>query len=203
MLPVGPPVEAERADAARNRATILATARRLIDLNGVDALTMDELAREAGIGKGTVFRRFGSRAMLMQSLLNETELAFQRSFLSGPAPLGPDGTGHDVEPVERLIAFGRARLLLVTLQGDLLRAAEESGSLRYSSPARVATAMHISMLLRAAHAPGDIPVLTFNLMSTLEAPLVLHEVRDQSVSMERLADGWEHLVRQVTTRRND
>ena len=66
---------------------------------------MDDIAAAAGVGKGTVFRRFGSRAGLMMVLLDEDEKASQQAFLFGPPPLGPDAP-----PLERLLAFGRERL---------------------------------------------------------------------------------------------
>ena len=50
---------------------------------------MDDIAAAAGVGKGTVFRRFGSRAGLMMVLLDEDERASQQAFLFGPPPLGP------------------------------------------------------------------------------------------------------------------
>ena len=52
---------AERADAARNRQHLLATAREMLAEQGPDKLTMDALAERACLGKGTVFRRFGTR----------------------------------------------------------------------------------------------------------------------------------------------
>jgi hypothetical protein len=52
----------ERADAARNRRHLLATAREMLAEQGPDKLTMDGLAERACLGKGTVFRRFGTRA---------------------------------------------------------------------------------------------------------------------------------------------
>ena len=48
---------AERADAARNRRHLLATARQMLAEQGADHLTIDRLAERAGLGKGTVFRR--------------------------------------------------------------------------------------------------------------------------------------------------
>src|SRR5881409_3685981 len=48
----------ERADAARNRALVLQAAWRLYNHGGVEALTTDAVAQEAGVGKGTVYRRF-------------------------------------------------------------------------------------------------------------------------------------------------
>ena len=66
---------------------------------------MDDIAAAAGVGKGTVFRRFGSRAGLMIVLLDEDEKVSQQAFMFGPPPLGPDAP-----PLERLLAFGRERL---------------------------------------------------------------------------------------------
>jgi Bacterial regulatory proteins, tetR family len=52
----------ERADAARNRLRILDAAARLFAELGVDAVSLDAVAAEAGVGKGTVFRRFGDKS---------------------------------------------------------------------------------------------------------------------------------------------
>src|SRR5579863_10000844 len=84
----GPP-RAERADAARNRRLLLVTAREMVAEQGAGKLTMDGLAERAGLGKGTVFRRFGTRAGIFAALLDDDEKAFQQQVLSGPPPLGP------------------------------------------------------------------------------------------------------------------
>ena len=107
QLPVSGSVPAERGDAARNRALLLTAARQLISDRGSDAVTMDDVAAAAGVGKGTLFRRFGSRAGLMIVLLDEDEKVEQRAFMFGPPPLGPGAP-----PLERLIAYGRSRLQL-------------------------------------------------------------------------------------------
>src|SRR4051812_50033383 len=58
-LPVlGAPVVQERADAARNRLRVLAAAERLFAERGVGQVTMDDIAAAAGVGKGTLYRRF-------------------------------------------------------------------------------------------------------------------------------------------------
>src|SRR5246127_5958872 len=103
-LPVSAPQEPpqERGDAARNRALLLDAARNLVAQRGADAVTMDDVAGAAGVGKGTVFRRFGSRAGLMMVLLDEDERASQQAFLFGPPPLGPDAP-----PMDRLGGVGR------------------------------------------------------------------------------------------------
>jgi AcrR family transcriptional regulator len=56
-----------RADAARNRELILCTAAKVFAEQGLDA-GYDEIARRAGIGVGTVYRRFPQRGELVQAL---------------------------------------------------------------------------------------------------------------------------------------
>lgn len=192
MLPIAGE-ETERCDAARNRRLLLDAAAELVATVGADAVTMDGLASKAGVGKGTVFRRFGSRSGLMQALLDHTEKELQHAFLFGPPPLGPGA-----DPIDRLVAFGRARLDLVEVQGEVMRAAENSPELRYSAPAHMVTYTHVLTLLRTAGVTGDLQLLAYGLLTPLEATLVLHQFRDLGMSMERLADGWEDLVRRAT-----
>ncbi|MCS5735495.1 TetR/AcrR family transcriptional regulator [Herbiconiux daphne] len=190
-LPLGPPQPVERSDAARNRARLLDSARRIIDIDGVAGLTMDRLATEAGVGKGTIFRRFGSRAGLLSALLDDTEREFQAAFISGPAPLGPGAP-----PLDRLAAYGRARIELFSTQGDLLRASEAGGMAeeRYTVPARRISEVHIASLLRQAEVGGDIRILAFNLLSVLEAILLLPPGAKAELTLSRLARGWDELV---------
>jgi AcrR family transcriptional regulator len=59
-----------RADAARNRARILTAAREVFAARGLD-VTLDDIARHAGLGTGTVYRRFASRQELVEALFEE------------------------------------------------------------------------------------------------------------------------------------
>ncbi len=59
-----------RADAARNRTLVLAAAERLFAARGVD-VSMQEVADEAGVGVGTVFRRFPTKDDLVVAVLRE------------------------------------------------------------------------------------------------------------------------------------
>ena len=98
----------ERSDAARNRELLLGAARRLVERCGVRGRHHGgRRAIEAGVGKGTVFRRFDNRAGLMAALLNHFESAWQAAVISGPPPLGPGAP-----PLDRLLAFGRSRIAL-------------------------------------------------------------------------------------------
>jgi AcrR family transcriptional regulator len=188
-LPVSTPPE--RGDAARNRALLLDAARRLVAERGPDAVTMDEIATAAGVGKGTLFRRFGSRAGLMMVLLDEDEQASQRAFLFGPGPLGPDAP-----PLERLLAFGRERLRFVQIHQALLSDAARDPQMRYGAPAMVLRT-HVRVLLDAARTTGDLDVQADALVALLDPDYVHHQLVDRKETVESLGDKWESLARKL------
>lgn len=59
-----------RADAARNRARVLDAARDLFANRGAD-VPLDEIAREAGVGPGTVHRHFPTKSALLAAIIVE------------------------------------------------------------------------------------------------------------------------------------
>lgn len=59
-----------RADAERNRRRILDAARVLFAERGLD-VSMDDIAREAGVGVGTAYRRFRNREEIVDALFDE------------------------------------------------------------------------------------------------------------------------------------
>ncbi|MEV0299398.1 helix-turn-helix domain-containing protein [Nocardia sp. NPDC050710] len=183
----------ERADAARNRRLLLDAAQQLVREQGVEGLTMDEVAKRAGVGKGTVFRRFGNRSGLMRALLDHSDRKNQEAFIFGPPPLGPGAP-----PVERLVAFGRARLLDIEVEGELRRAAEigEAGDRYASAPYNLLKA-HVAMLLRQADVGGELPLLADGLLALLAAPLVIHQMRVLGYTREQIGDNWEAFIRRV------
>jgi AcrR family transcriptional regulator len=191
-LPVS--VAPERGDAARNRARLLQAARELVAERGADAVTMDDVAAAAGVGKGTLFRRFGSRAGLMMVLLDEDERASQQAFLFGPPPLGPDAP-----PVERLVAFGRERIRFVHTHHTLLSEASRDPQLRYGPPATVLRT-HVRVLLSSARTTGSIDSQTDALLALLDADYVEHKLNNGGHTLETLGDAWESLARKLCGR---
>ncbi|MBV9516348.1 MAG: TetR/AcrR family transcriptional regulator [Mycobacteriaceae bacterium] len=190
-LPVSGQSAPERGDAARNRELLLDAARRLIAERGPDAVTMDAIATEAGVGKGTLFRRFGSRPGLMLVLLDEAEHAFQQAFLFGPAPLGPGAP-----PLARLLAYGRARLRFVSEHRLVLRDAERDPQTCYNA-AHTLHRTHVRVLLSAAATTGDLDAQTDALLSLLSAGYVIHRLEDLGATLDTLADAWESLARKL------
>lgn len=61
-----------RADARRNRDRILHTAMRHFSARGIDA-SLEEIAREAGVGAGTLYRHFPSREALLAAALRDQQ----------------------------------------------------------------------------------------------------------------------------------
>ncbi|MFJ5862121.1 TetR/AcrR family transcriptional regulator [Pseudarthrobacter sp. NPDC092439] len=195
-IPLGPGIAPgpapERSDAARNRERLLGAARELIREGGTACLTMDLLAKHAGVGKGTVFRRFGSRSGLLLALLDDSESAFQARFMFGPAPLGPGAA-----PLSRLVAYGTERIRYVVEFGDLVLAAEKSSPGRFEVPAAVLGQRHIDMLLRQSGFEPEPWLMAGALSATLDPERILGLVRRDSVSTERLAASWRDLVTRV------
>jgi AcrR family transcriptional regulator len=180
----------ERADAARNRAAILVQAGRLVGEQSAQAVTMDQIACAAGVGKGTLFRHFGDRCGLMRALLDERERSFQEDFIRGAAPFGPGAP-----PRLRLVAFGERMLEHIEIQGDLLVAAENGAPgerLRHSVYG--AYRAHVVALLRDSGYDGDIGYLADVLLGALGSELVLFQRRALAMSPEDLKACWGELV---------
>jgi AcrR family transcriptional regulator len=68
VLGVRPP--RERRDAAEHRQQVLRAAERLFGERGYEAVTMDEIAHAAGVGKGTLYRRYGDKSQLVMALMD-------------------------------------------------------------------------------------------------------------------------------------
>ncbi|WP_030154626.1 TetR/AcrR family transcriptional regulator, partial [Glycomyces sp. NRRL B-16210] len=195
LVPFGRP-RAERADAARNREHLLDAARLMIAEHGVDKVTMDALAERAGLGKGTVFRRFGTRAGIFRALIEADERRFQELVLSGPPPLGPGA-----DPVERLVAYGRARIRFLLEHRTLARAAIERGQPLPEGEVDM-TALHLRVLLVQADPDlGEPDGLAIMLKAALEGPplmfLASDEPRSPREAEHLLTESWRTLVERL------
>ncbi|WP_454855588.1 TetR/AcrR family transcriptional regulator [Promicromonospora soli] len=185
----------ERADAARNRQLLLAAARELLAEAGPNALTMDRLAEHSGLGKGTVFRRFGTRAGIFQAVLDDNERTLQQEILTGPPPLGPGAP-----PIDRLVAYGAARIRFLAQNQEIARAAIDG---RKQGPRRPPMSeIHIRILLRELELPcTDIDLLAGQLTSALEGPLLQQTFQspgpDGAALTKRFEAGWRYLVERV------
>lgn len=186
------PVRKERADAARNRTAILAAAERLFAEHGVAAVSMDAVAAEAGVGKGTLFRRFGDKAGLAAALLNEREAELQERILHGPPPLGPDA-----RPVDRLVAFVEAYIAYAYRHLDLIRMSETAApGARYRIGAYQFWHRHVAVLLAAADPALDADATAHLVLAGLSAE-VLSGIAESRIGRRRVRASAVELVRRL------
>jgi AcrR family transcriptional regulator len=189
-LPVAGRPPAERADAALNRRRILRAAAEVIAARGPEAVTMDEVARAAGVGVGTVYRRFGDRARLVYAVIDERERDFQDAFIHGPPPLGPGAP-----PAERLRAFLHALADRTEAQADLLVMAEsDPPGARFRDGSYALYHSHLAMLLGRIRPGADAAYLADALLAPLAANLVLYQRRTRGMPLDRVKAGLHALA---------
>lgn len=137
----------ERADAARNRALVLAAAAELFRARDPRTVTMEEVARAAGVGRATLYRRFPDVRSIAVALLDQHERDLQERLLIGAPPLGPGAP-----PAARLAAFYRAMVELLEQFLPLVLGAE-TGSARFDAGAYGFWHAHVRTLLTEGGVP--------------------------------------------------
>ncbi len=184
----------ERADAARNRRRILAVAARLFDEYGADNVSMDQVAEAAGVGKGTLYRRFGDRCGLAREILDEREREFQELLIRGAPPLGPGAP-----PRDRLIAFAASVLDKLEEHGDIILAAE-SGAVgsRFRNSVYACYRAHVRTLVRELNPGVDDEYFADVLLGAISAETVNYWRSDTDVDRERMLAGFTRLVESLT-----
>ncbi|MDX6258791.1 MAG: hypothetical protein QOH84_479 [Kribbellaceae bacterium] len=183
-LPVLGEPRPERADARRNRLKVLEAAERLFAEQGVKNVSLDAIASAAGVGKGTVFRRFGDRAGLSVALLDEREVELQTKLLSGPPPLGPGAPA-----VDRVTAFLLAYTELLDRHVELFADSENaSDGARYRIGSYHLWHRHIAMLIEEARPDLDADYTAHFILAPLAADLH-HALREEGFDLARMQAG--------------
>ncbi|MGS2808227.1 TetR/AcrR family transcriptional regulator [Nocardia sp. MW-W600-9] len=186
------PQPAERTDAARNRAKVLAAAAELFATRDPRTVTMDDIAKAAGVGRGTLYRRYPDRTAIAVALLDEHERTLQEHLLRGDPPLGPGAP-----PADRLAAFYAAMIELLTAHAHLVLGAETGGA-RFATGAYGFWSAHVRALLaEAGVAQPD------SLVDTVLAPLaaeVYLQQRERGLSAEQIIDGLTSLAHRLLDR---
>jgi AcrR family transcriptional regulator len=178
---------AERADAARNRAKVLAAAEELFDRTDPRTVTMDDIAKRAGVGRATLYRRYPDTASIATALLDEHERRLQQRILDGPPPLGPGAP-----PAERLVAFYQAMVDLLEQHLPLTLGAE-TGRRRYRTGAYGFWRLHVSTLVTEAGVePAD--TVTDLLLAPLAPELYEYLRHHRGQTTEQLVDGLHVLA---------
>ncbi|MEO6089572.1 MAG: helix-turn-helix domain-containing protein [Umezawaea sp.] len=176
----GRPPARERADAARNRRKVLDAAEKLFAVAGSD-VTMEDIAREAGVGRATLYRRYPDPVSIAQALLGSHEAELQRGILFGEPPLGPGA-----RPEERLAAFYRAMVDLLERHLHLVLGAE-TGRARFRTGVYGFWRKHVEVLVRAAGV--DAPASVVDVLMAPLAPELYEYQRAMGLEPDDIADG--------------
>lgn len=152
---------------------------------------MNEVAESAGVGVGTLYRRFGDRAGLAHALLDERGREFQAAFLYGPAPLGPGAPA-----TERIGAFLHAWADELEEHAELMLMADTAGPVaRHRAGAYQVNRAHVAALIREARPDDDADYLAEALLASLSADLYVYQRREERMSVGRIKRGLDELLR--------
>jgi AcrR family transcriptional regulator len=157
------PVRPLRRDAARNRQRVLKAASEVFTQRGLD-VSLDEVARHAGVGVGTVYRRFRTKEDLVEALFVQRIDAV--AALAEEAAKAPDPwsglVGFLEEAAEMLVGDSGLRQLLMfaTYGGDRVWYARQRNAPLVT---RLVERVQAAGQLRSDLQPTDIPFILFML----------------------------------------
>ena len=146
-IPIPVPEREQRSDARRNHQRVVRAARQCMARNGLDA-QMDDIARRAGVGVGTVYRHFKTKDELVEALATERferlrELALEalaqddpwesfEGFMRASARIQTDDRALSEVLTSRPETMGRAAEAagIIDLVGQLIGRAQAAGVVR-------------------------------------------------------------------------
>ncbi|MFJ6484559.1 TetR/AcrR family transcriptional regulator [Streptomyces sp. NPDC091682] len=188
--PRGATAPRQRADAVRNRAQILSAAEALFTAHDPSTVTMEQIAKAAGVGRATLYRSFPDPPSVATALLDEHERLLQGQMIYGPPPLGPGAP-----PAERLAAFYIAYLDLIRRHLPLALGAE-TGPARYATGAYGFWRLHVRTLLIAGGSP-DPDALADIALGPLAPQLYHHQHNTLGIPHERIAHALSAFARRL------
>jgi len=194
----------ERRDAAENRERMLTAAGTLFAARGVAAITMNDIAQAAGVGKGTLYRRYANKGELCLALMDEHLQEFQDVMLARMRQM----QAANVPALTQLNHFLDALVHFTEAQTPYLCEVEQAGLVETSQP-HFWQQWTIRGLLQAAVAGGELPAgLDLDFVSgALLAPLNAHYFRVQrqelGYSLARISAGLQLLVTGLGHLRHD
>jgi AcrR family transcriptional regulator len=179
----------ERADAARNRTRVLAAAADLFATHDPRTVTMDDIAKAAGVGRATVYRRYPDTWSIAVALLDEHERKLQERLLRGDPPLGPGAPS-----ASRLAAFYAAMIELLDAHADLVLGTETGGA-RFATGAYGFWSAHVrSLLVDAGIADPD--GLVDTLLAPVSAEVYIHQ-RARGLTSAQITDALSRVAHRV------
>src|SRR3712207_1291069 len=179
----------ERRDAAESRRRILVAARALFEERGVDAVSMHEIGRGAGVGQGTLYRRFEHKGALCSALLGEEIGDLHEAVQSRIG--GGEGPASELLGwlLGRLADFNERNAPLLGAIRDA--AGGERRIEMYRNPFYAWLRATVGMLLSRAAEEGEVPRLDLDyladvLLGALNIDLYLYQRHELGMGRERI-----------------
>jgi AcrR family transcriptional regulator len=196
----------ERRDAAEHRQRILEVAQRLFAEHGVDAVSMHQIARAAGIGQGTLYRRYAHKGELCMDLLHER---YERFMEEVAAQLAAKATVPALERLDGLLTKIVALLeehgaMLGPVAGTDMRDVQcsEFDITRYIPYQRspwylwlheLFAGLLIEAMRRGELPPLDVPYTVDSILAALHPMLYRFQRQERGFSSERILQGLRHI----------
>lgn len=182
----------DRADARRNRQQVLTAAQQLLTAGGLDGLSMAEVADLAGVGVGTVYRRFGDRSGLLLAVMNQREAELQAAIAAGEPPLGPGAS-----PAERVVAFLSAYADILEDFGELMAAAEAKmdSQRRFRTGPYLTHWTHLRDQIQEANPDLDAAWLADAFLAPLSGAVFVQQRRHDAMDLCRIKSALADLAR--------
>ena len=184
----------ERADAAANRQLILDTAVALFDQQDAAAVTMAEIAAAAGVGKGTLYRRYSSKGDLALALMHEQMATFQNETLAALTRAAGEGVPFLRQLEDFLLSLlsftERHQPLLAIVQQEGLLINERAHQAPYFWQHQTVSGM-LGRAIRGGElsAALDVAYTADALLAPLRPDLFRLQRQSRGFSLERIAAG--------------
>jgi AcrR family transcriptional regulator len=191
----------ERRDAAEHRQRILEVARRLFAEQGVEAVSMHQIAKAAGIGQGTLYRRYAHKGALCIDLLQESHERFVEEITSLLAATTTSPALERLDGVlEHMVAFLEeqgALLSPIAVANARYWLCGESGSSQHA-PMNDWLREVLAGLLAEAVERGelvslDIPYVADAILTTLNPMFYRYQRQERGFSAERILQGLRRI----------
>lgn len=189
----------ERKDAAANRILILQTAEALFAERGVANVCMAEIAQAAGVGKGTLYRRYANKAELCLGLMDEQMTTFQNTMLAQFRSM----SANSVPKMSQLEFFIDALVHFTDAHSPLLSEVQSAGLIhegRSTEMPHFWQYMTVNGLFQAAINAGEIPegldteYLSDAILSPLMADIFRFQREVRGFSLARISEGLRILI---------
>lgn len=176
-----------RADAARNRRRLLNAAETLFHQQGIADVTMSAIAKEAEVGKGTLYRHFEDKVAICHAMLDEDMREFQQMTL--------DYLRRNPDPYTGLRWFFEQAAGYVVEHNELLIEVSNQGGVdMLSHPAHVWWRQTIVGLLARLSPDADVPYLADMFYVMLEVQTIRFQRQIQGYDLERIVSGLHMLL---------